>query len=580
MSSNAPEAPLAHMRGIERFATSANAPRTFPEILGRAAKEHGSMGIQMLDRMGRVADRRSYVELLEAVERAAGRWRSLGVGAGERLLLCLPTSWDFLDAWLGAICIGAYPAAIANVSGGLRASSNFAERLAKYKEAIGASRIVIGDRMAEDLREAYPNGLGAIALTASEIAGQEIVDTALVDCAAEDLAFLQFTSGSTGAPRAVRVSHGMASHNAFSINEALGRRYGAPASDWGEMHSSWLPMHHDMGLVGCVLLAIANGLELRLMNPNAFLARPLAYLKTLHGKKAMMSGPNFGYQFCVDRLAPEDLEGLDLSQVGVAMTGSEMIRPETMEAFCALVKGAGFTPDKAMPCYGMAEATLAVTFDVKGEGVRTQPVPSDGNGMAESTEVVCCGVPVPDTEVRIANAAGETIRERQLGEVLVKGPAVFKEYYNNPEASEEAKCGQWLRTGDIGFVVEGELYIAGRSKETLVIRGETIMPHEIEWLAEGARVRRNGGERIAAFSVPKGKGGEGVVLVVEIGKTDGSDLSELDKAIRSAIGLGMSVTVSDLIFVRRGRIPRTSSGKIQRGKIKQDYLEGKLDPSN
>ena len=154
----------------------------------------------------------------------------------------------------------------------------------------------------------------------------------------------------------------MATHNAFAINEGIGYRYGTTADELAELHNSWLPMHHDMGLIGCLLLAVANGIELSLMNPNTFLARPIRYLEAADGKGAMLSGPNFGYQFCADRLKPEDFEGIDLSQIKVAMTGSEMIRPETMEAFCELVKDTGFTPDKIMPCYGMAEATLAVTF--------------------------------------------------------------------------------------------------------------------------------------------------------------------------------------------------------------------------
>jgi len=332
-----------------------------------------------------------------------------------------------------------------------------------------------------------------------------------------------------------------------------------------------------MGLIGCLLFAISCGVELSLMNPATFLARPLRYLETAHGKRALFSGPNFGYQFCVDRLTPADVSGLDLSGVRAAMTGSEMIRPETMQAFCELVSKTGFTPDQIMPCYGMAEATLAVTFDQKGEGVRTRPVPGTSESMLESQEVVCVGSPVPDMEVVIADSSGRTLEEDQIGEIQVRGPSVFSGYYKNDEASKESLREDWLKTGDLGFVYDGELYIAGRSKEILVIRGDNVMPHEIEWLAEEARGESRSADRVAAFSVAKENVGEEIALVVETHLTDPVDLKRLDHAVRSRIGRGMSLPIADLVFVRRGRIPRTSSGKIQRGKIKRQYLEGEVE---
>ncbi|MCH6256902.1 AMP-binding protein [Puniceicoccaceae bacterium K14] len=567
----------AHIFGIERKKVITDLPETFPEVLRRTAELFPEKGIQMRDRAGRVSGRRSYPELLQAVKESAGRWRSLGVKSGDCILLCLPTAWDFIDAWLGAICIGAHPAAIASVMGGLSASSNFAERLEKYRSVIDAEWIIAGDRMVNDLRKDYGDTLGAISYSTADIESQEIGEERLHEAKPEELAFLQFTSGSTGMPRAVMISHRMATHNAFSINEGIGDRYGAPADEWAELHSAWLPMHHDMGLIGCLLLAIANGIELSLMNPTTFLARPIKYLESLSGKKAMMAGPNFGYQFCVDRIKKENLVGLDLSKVGVAMTGSEMIRPETMDAFCNLVECTGFTPDKIMPCYGMAEATLAVTFDSNGAGVRTHLTPQQSGYHLENQEVVCCGIAVPDTEVRIANDDGETLQEGDLGEILVKGPAVFSGYYKNAAETAASKHGEWLRTGDLGFTANGELYIAGRFKEILVIRGDNIMPHELEWLAEEARGQGTGGERIAAFSVHRPNIGEEIVLVVETNESDAETLKGLDRAIKTRIGRAMSLPVFDLAFVRRGAIPRTSSGKIQRGKIKEDYLNQKVE---
>ena len=577
MSQSSADFKLAHIKGIDRRKDATGFPTAFPETLQRTAADYGDKGIQLRDRSGRRFDRTTYAELLENVSLYAGYWRGIGVAPGDRVLLCLNTTWEFVFAWLGAICMGAHPAAIAPAVGGLKGSSRFSDRLEKFRSVIGATRLLISERMALDLREADPQGLGLISLTLLELQAKSDTNTSLIQADADDLAFLQFTSGSTGMPRAVQIHHGMAMHNAFAINEGIGYRYERPADEWVELHNSWLPMHHDMGLIGCLLLAIANGIELSLMNPSTFLARPLRYLEAAHEQRALLSGPNFGYQFCVDRLSRDDLKGLDLSQVGVAMTGSEMIRPETMEAFCELVAETGFTPDKIMPCYGMAEATLAVTFDGKGEGVRTAKVPAVSDYVTESQEVVCVGVAVPDTEVAIVDASGRTLAENELGEIQVRGPAVFKGYFENEEATRASMRDEWLRTGDLGFILDGELYIAGRSKEILVIRGDNVMPHEIEWLAEEARGESQGAERVAAFSVAKENSGEEIALVVETYLTEPEELQRLDHAIRSRIGRGMSLPVADLAFVRRGRIPRTSSGKIQRGKMKQEYLEGNVE---
>lgn len=552
-------------------------PRTLPELLRNTVEQYGDKGIQILDRSGLKSDRRSYEELLNAVERAAGRWRSLGVNAGDTALLCLPTSWDFIDAWLGAICMGARPAAIAAVMGGLGAASNFAERLEKYCRVIDASSILISEGMGRDLRESNGEGIGRICITPNEFQMREQGDCRLIEARHDDLAFLQFTSGSTGMPRAVMINHSNATHNAMAINVGMGARYGRAASDVIDSVSAWLPMHHDMGLIGCLVYCMANGIELVLMNPNTFLARPIRYLQSVSGKRTVMSGPNFGYQFCVDRIKPEDLEGIDLSKVAMATTGSEMIRPETMKAFCELVEPTGFSKDKMMPCYGMAETTLAASFDSRGSGVRTHPTPQQNGVPLENQEVVSCGVAVPDTEIRIADERGETLREGELGEILIKGSSVFSGYYKDDKATEAALRDGWLRTGDLGFIVDGEVYVAGRFKEILVIRGENIMPHELEWLAEEARGQGGGGERVAAFSVSLSGEGEVVVLVVETGEKDAVALAELDRSIRTRIGRAMSLPVHDLAFVRRGRIPRTTSGKLQRGKMKNDYLSRDID---
>ena len=577
MSAQATGSREARLIGPSPIKDPSGFPMTIGEVLRRTSQDFPDKGIQIRDRSGRRSDRRTYPELLQMVERYCGHWRAAGIAKGDRVLLCLNTSWDFIGAWLGAMCIGAYPAAIAPAVGGLKGSNHFADRLEKFREVIGASRLLISERMAEDLRKSYSDSLGTIVLTIEELSKTAGGNKAFEAANPDAIAFLQFTSGSTGTPRAVQISHLMAIRNAVNINEGSVFKTGKPIDESDALNTAWLPMHHDMGLIGCLMFSLCCGLELSLMNPATFLARPLRYLETAHERSSILSGPNFGFQFCVDRLSREDLQGLDLSKVGAAITGSEMIRPETMRSFCDLLAGTGFSMEQIQPCYGMAEATLAVTFDRKQEGVRTHPIPQVSEYALENQEVVCVGVPVPDTEVVIADPDGSVLNENELGEVQVRGPSVFSGYYKNDESSRQALRDEWLKTGDIGFIANGELYIAGRSKEILVIRGENLMPHEIEWLAEEARGESASAERTAAFSISREHSGEEIALVVETHLTEKPDLQRLEHSIRSRIGRGLSLPVAELLFVRRGLIPRTSSGKIQRGKIKQLFLEGAIE---
>jgi acyl-CoA synthetase (AMP-forming)/AMP-acid ligase II len=393
----------------------------------------------------------------------------------------------------------------------------------------------------------------------------------------EDTAFLQLTSGSTGHPRAVMIPHRAAIHNSIASDVAIGTPYGKPAREWATSMVSWLPLHHDMGLVGCLLLSVVCGLDLWLLPPSTFLARPRLWLEHLgqHGP-AFAPAPNFGYQLCLERLSAEKRQGLDLSGWRSAMTGAEMIRPETTSAFCDSFAPFGFRPEAFRPCYGLAEATLAATFDLKGEGVRTLPLPPGAaNGLGLS-DVVCVGQPLIDTEVHITAPDGSPLPEGGIGEIRIHGPGVFAGYFGDPEATADGLRSGWLLTGDLGFLHDGELYLTGRTKDLLILRGHNMMPHELEWLAE--EVTGGGGAmRCGAFSIAHGGEGEVPVLVVEVTDRKPASLAALNKEIRSQVGRALSLPLADLVFIRRGRIPKTTSGKVQRRQLRQSYLEGTLE---
>ena len=514
------------------------------------------------------------------MRQAAGRWAALGLQPGERVLVSVPTSWAWLDAWFGALLCGALPVAVAP-GAPMGASAAQIRKIEALVERLEPRFAIVTEGFRRSAQRLGAAATLEVARTPEELAGQAPGKVVAPRPQPEDIAFLQFTSGSTGLPRAVSIPHRAAIHNVIGSDEAIGRPHGSPAHRWAETMVSWLPLHHDMGLVGSLLQSIYGGFDLWLLPPSAFLARPRQWLEHLgqHGV-AFAPSPNFGYQLCVERLDRPAREGLDLSAWRDAMTGAEMVRPDTVAAFCDAFAPQGFRPQAFRPCYGMAEATLAVTFDLRGEGIRSRPLPE---GVAASTDggsglsdVVCVGEPIRDTEVRITAPSGEALAEGAIGEIEVHGPSVFAGYFNDPQATAESlDCG-WLATGDLGFLHQGELYVTGRSKDILIVRGTNLMPHEIEWLAEGV-IGGGGALRSGAFSVARGAAGEEAVVVVEVNERDPERLGRLSSEIRSSIGRTLSLPVADLVFVRRGKIPKTTSGKVQRRTLRDQYLRGEIE---
>jgi acyl-CoA synthetase (AMP-forming)/AMP-acid ligase II len=557
--------------------TSAGAGQvaTLSELLERAARRHPERGVALFDRRGRACERRRYPELLAAARLAAGRWAALGVEPGDRVLACLPTSWSLVDAWTGALLRGAWPVAVAP-GAVLGSSTAHVRHLEDAVDGLRPRWLLCGGRLAGQLA-ATP--AGRVVLPVERLAATAPADRWQPAAAApEDVAFLQLTSGSTGRKRAVMIPHAAALHNVRASDEAIGAPRGGPASTWARSMVSWLPLHHDMGLVGTFLFSIACGFDLELMPPDAFLARPHAWLRQLGARgPSLAATPTFGLGLCVERASGEALSGVDLSGWRAAMVGAEMVSGEAARAFAEAFAPNGLPPETLRACYGLAEATLTVTCDRRGQGVRTRPLPASApaEGLLGLAEVASTGEPVQDTEVAIAAPDGRRVAPGTVGEVLVRGPGVFAGYHDDAEQTASALRDGWLWTGDLGFLDDGELYLVGRRKEILVVHGENVMPHEIEWLAES--VSGSGGAcRAGAFSIGTGGAGEEVVVVLEVASRDAQRDAALERAVRERVGGELSLPLADVVLVRRGGVPRTTSGKVQRNELRRLYLEGRL----
>jgi len=538
---------------------------------------------------------------LDRKARALGAWLIDQGMTGKRVLLLYPSGLDFIAAFMGclyggSIAVPAYPPR-------KNRSVERIEAIAADADASVAltTRDVI-DRF-DSLKSTAPSLEHLIWKVDSELepAWAERWDRPDID--GDTLAFLQYTSGSTGTPKGVMLSHENLLHNSLRIMQA----FEITRSQSGVF---WLPSFHDMGLIGGILVPLYGGKFNVLMSPVAFLQKPLRWLQAISRYRATISGgPNFAYELCVRKTTPEQRAALDLSSWSLAFNGAEPVRAETIDAFCEAFAPAGFRREAFYPCYGLAESTLMVTGGMKFEPpvIRSFDASSLETGEAvgrpanasAARRLVGSGRELDGQDVLIVDPQTcEALPPGRVGEIWVSGPSVAKGYWNRPDESQATfgamlaeidpgdgqsvakwrpNPGPYLRTGDLGFFDSGELFVTGRLKDLIIIRGRNHYPQDLEHGVEEATTLVRAGS-VAAFAVDV-EGRERVVVVAELerGKRDPAEIASAFEAIRSRVARDHEVAVEGIVLVRPNSVPKTSSGKIQRHACKRQFLDGTLD---
>ncbi|NOK01767.1 MULTISPECIES: MupA/Atu3671 family FMN-dependent luciferase-like monooxygenase [Myxococcus] len=569
----------------------------FPTLVDVLCQRAESQGDALLYRFLETGDVDGPVEewtyrRLDSRARSLGtRLRALGA-QGERALLLYPPGLEFVAGFMGClyggvIAVPCYPPDPTRLDRTL-------PRLRAIARDCGARYVLTTStilEMAEFLTPQAPE-LGELQWIASDaVLEAEAADWKRPDLTSESLAFLQYTSGSTGNPKGVKVSHANILHNESLIT----RDFGLQAER--SVGVGWLPMFHDMGLIGKVLQPLYLGFPCVLMSPIAFLQRPLRWLEAVsHFKGTVSGGPNFAYDLCARKARAEDVARLDLSHWDLAFNGAEPVRRETMERFAETFAPAGFRREAFYPCYGLAEATLIVSGGVKGtpcvqerydtgslELGRAKPASDAAEGPTART-LVSSGQGAPDQRLLIVDPETRVPRaSNEVGEVWVAGPSVAGGYWDRPEETAHAFGarlangeGPFLRTGDLAFLSpEGELFITGRLKDLLIVRGRNLYPQDLEMTAERAhRAVRPGCS--AAFSVDV-EGEERLVVVSEVDVREGFDGAAVVGALRRALADEHQVHAHTVVLLQARSIPKTSSGKIQRRACRDGFLAGSLE---
>ncbi|MBL8189754.1 MAG: fatty acyl-AMP ligase [Acidobacteria bacterium] len=511
----------------------------------------------------------------EARRRAAHLTIHHGLKKGDRLVLMTSEAHEFVMSFLGCVMAGIIPAPVSPpmMAKGGDTLAPAAARIVQNSQASVLLTTESSKPFAEQILERTNGETRLLTMETAFAESAPPFDPPQIQ--PEDICFLQYTSGSTTLPRGVMVSHGnlMANMRGF-----MGQRGMYPGPE--DVGVSWLPLYHDMGLIGFILGPLVYIGPVVVLSTSSFARDPRLWLKTLHKYRGTITyAPNFAYAQVVKRLRDSDLENLDLSCVRIAGCGAEPIQAATLKSFAERLAPTGFRAEAFLPSYGMAESTLAITLHKPGSPIRTEFINADelkrgkailateGNGR----EFVSCGFPLAEHHLTIVNEHGEPLPDREVGEIVFRGPSVTQGYFQNPDATAATWRDGWLHTGDLGYLADGELFVCGRSKELIIIRGANYYPQDIEWALRDVPGIKRG--NVVAFSIQEGAD-ERLVLIAEADARE--DAEALRQAIRVKVLESVGLEVFRVVLAPGGTLQRTTSGKLQRRKMKQLFEQGEI----
>jgi len=553
--------------------------RTFLDLIDRLPTEGDERGHTYVKADG--SDLFVGYATLERKIRARGRQLlSTGLRKGDRVALIIPDAEDFVLTFLAAVSAGIVPVPLYPPLA-LGKLDTYIDTTARILNAAQAELLITTKQVEKVLWTVMPRvpSLRDL-LTVDKLAALPEAAANPPKISPYDTLFLQFTSGSTSEPKGVVVTHESMIANTTAI--LLDGLHAVGNQDVGV---SWLPLYHDMGLIGFVLAPLVVRIGVVFIPTLEFVRRPTLWMDVVSKHRGTLTfAPNFAFARVTKRAHDKDLARWDLSCLRVVGCGAEPIHPGTMQAFVDKFSKCGMRPEAMLPCYGMAEATLAMSFvgledRLKVDTIDADRCHEDGRAVparngANTLGLVSCGKPFPGHEIGIFDDQGRRLPERHIGEIRFRGPSVAAGYFDNLEATRKAFLSDgWLCTGDLGYLADGEVYISGRKKDILIVHGRNYYPQGIEWQVEEVDGIRKG--NVVAFSVP-GEGTEEIVVVAETTEASPEKRQALANRVRSHLNSTMSLAPRDVVLLGVGQLPKTTSGKLQRRKTREQYLKETL----
>ncbi|NMG74654.1 AMP-binding protein [Aromatoleum diolicum] len=553
---------------------------TLVEILDWRVAQHGERVHVTLQGEGALVEDISFRALRADAMRVAAGLLANGLQPGERVAIMLPTGREFFAAFYGVLYAACVPVPLYPPARPSQIEDHM-RRIGGIVANAEAAALVTDERARPlgHLLRAQCGSLRSITTVAALSGGA--APPALPRPDPQETAFLQYTSGSTGNPKGVVLTHA----NLRANLDAMERASGITAAD---VFVSWLPLYHDMGLIGACMGSLVAGFRLVLMSPLAFLARPGAWLWAIHRYRATVSAaPNFAYELCVDKLDDREVDGLDLSCWRLAYNGAEPVSPDTIERFATRFARVGFRANAMTPVYGLAECSVGLAFPPLDRGPlidrvdrpalsRTGIAQVAASGDVHALRIVSCGRPLPEHRIRVVDTGGRELAERTQGRVQFQGPSATRSYFRNPEATAKLVEGEWLNSGDLGYLAAGELYLTGREKDVIIRGGHNVYPQELEEAVSHVPGVRRGG--VAVFPATDAQTGtERLVVLAEVRDTVTSAerqrfQAEINRLATDLVGL----PADDIVLAPPRTVPKTSSGKIRRASCRERYENGTL----